>query len=142
MANLRVATATRQAQCDAVVDLIDGGAGAGRILIYDGTQPANANINVTDQVLLAELTFSDPAFGAADSNGIATANAITQDASANNTGTATWARIIQSVASPEVVVFDCDVGTSGATINLNTTSIVAGGAVSITSFTITQPDGA
>jgi hypothetical protein len=33
------------------------------------------------------------------------------------------------------------VGTSGATINLNTTSIVAGGPISVTSFTVTVPAG-
>lgn len=139
MANLRVATATRQAQCDAVVDLIDSDTPPGLLRIYDGTQPANANTAIGAQVLLAELTFGNPAFGAANSSGVATANAITQDSAANATGTASWARIVTGTAND--TVFDCDVSTSGATINLNTTSIVTGGAVSITSFTITQPDG-
>lgn len=138
MANLRVATAARQAQCDAVVDLIDAGDGAGTIKIYTGTQPANANTAISDQTLLATLTFSATAFGAADTSGVATANAITGDTSADATGTATWARIADGDGN---TIFDCDVGTSGATINLNTTSIVQGAAVSISSFTITQPDG-
>ena len=138
MANLRVATASRQAQCDAVVDLIDAGSGAGTIKIYTGTQPANANTAVSSQTLLGTLTFSDPAFGAANSSGVATASSITDDSSADATGTASWARIADSDGD---TVFDCDVGTSGATINLNSVSITAGGTISITSFTVTQPDG-
>lgn len=138
MANVRLANATQQAAGDAVVDSIDAGAGAGTISIYDGTQPADANTALSGQTLLAELTFSDPAFGATNTSGVATASAITDDSSANATGTASWARIEDSDNN---TIFDCDVGTSGATINLNTVSIVSGGTVSITSFTITMPDG-
>lgn len=136
MANVRLATATNNAACDAVVDLIDSG-GAGTIEIRSGTQPATANDAATG-TLLATLTFSATAFGAA-SAGVATAASITQDASADATGTATWARIKNGSAA---TVFDCDVGTTGATINLNTVSITTGGTVSITSFTITHPSGA
>ncbi|MEW7987894.1 MAG: hypothetical protein AB2799_19075 [Candidatus Thiodiazotropha sp.] len=137
MANVRLANASQQAAMDAVVDLIDGGAGAGTIQIRSGTQPADANSAATG-TLLATLTFSDPAFGATNTSGVATASAITDDTSADATGTAAWARVLDSNSS---VIFDCDVGTSGATINLNTTSITAGGTVSITSFTMTHPDG-
>ena len=137
MANVRLANASNQAACDAVVDLIDGGAGAGTIQIRSGTQPADADDAATG-TLLATLTFSDPAFGAASTAGVATANAITQDSSADATGTATWARVLDSNSA---TIFDCDVNTTGATINLNTVSIVAGATVSITSFTVTHPDG-
>ena len=137
MANLRIATDARQRQCDAVVDDIDAGSGAGTIEIRSGTQPANANLSATG-TLLGVLTFSDPAFGAANSSGVATAGTITGDASADASGTATWARIKDSDGN---TVYDCDVGTSGATINLDSVSIIAGGTVDITSFTITQPDG-
>ena len=138
MANVRLANAAQQAAMDAVVDLIDAGAAAGKVRIYDGTQPANANTAVTSQTLLAELTFSDPAFGNTNTSGTTTASAITDDSSANATGTATWARVLDSDNN---VIFDCDVGTSGTTITLNTTSIGIGGTVSITSFTLTHPDG-
>ncbi|MCG7945853.1 MAG: hypothetical protein N0C84_05845 [Candidatus Thiodiazotropha taylori] len=137
MANVRLANASQQAAMDAVVDLIDGGASAGTIQIRSGTQPADANSAATG-TLLATLTFSDPAFGATNTSGVATASAITDDTSADATGTAAWARVLDSNSN---VIFDCDVGTSGATINLNTTSITAGGTVSITSFTMTHPDG-
>lgn len=137
MANVRLANATNQAACDAVVDLIDGGAAAGTIQIRSGTQPADADDAATG-TLLATLTFSDPAFGAAAVTGVATASAITDDSSADATGTATWARVLDSNSN---TIFDCDVNTTGATINLNTVSITAGATVSITSFTVTHPDG-
>jgi hypothetical protein len=141
MANVRVSTAAQNAMCNALVDLIDAGAAspsAGKIQIYDGSQPANANTAVSGQNLLAELAFSTTAFGSA-ANGVATANTIADDTAADATGTASWARILDS---DDTVIFDCDVGTSGATINLNTVSLVQNGAVEITSFTITHPSGA
>jgi hypothetical protein len=136
MANMRLTTATQNAGADAVVDRIDLNSPPGTIEIRSGTQPASANDAATG-TLLAVLTFSNPAFGAA-SSGVATASTITSDTNADNTGTATWARIKQGGGT---TVFDIDVGTSGASLNLNTTSIVAAGTVSITSFTVTQPAG-
>lgn len=137
MANLRVATAAQNAMCDALVDLIDAGATGGTIKIYTASQPADANTAVAAQTLLATLTFGTTAFGAS-SSGTATAAAITQDSAADATGTAAWARIADSDGN---TIFDCDVSTAGATLNLNTTSIVTGGAVSVTSFTVSHPDG-
>lgn len=138
MTNVRLSDASIQAAMDAVVDAIDAGAGAGTIKIYTGTQPANADVAISTQTLLATLTFSDPAFGATNSSGVATANAITSDSSADATGTATWARIADSNGN---TIFDCDVGTSAATIVLNSVAITTGGTVSISSFTMTHPDG-
>lgn len=141
MANVRVAQAANQAAMDAVVDLIDAGAGAGTIKIYNGTQPANANTALSGQTLLAQLTFSDPAFGATNSSGVATANAITGDTSADDTGTASWARIEDSDGN---TIFDCDVGETAdsPTITLTSKNINAGVAVDLSSFTLTHPDGA
>ena len=128
--------ASASAACDAVVDRIDLG-GAGVLRIYDGAKAATADTAIGAQVLLAQLTFSATAFGAA-ANGVATAAAITDDSSADATGTATWARWIAN-GGAGVTVLDCTVGTSGADINLNTTSIVVGAAVSITALTVTVP---
>ena len=138
MANFRIADLSRAQLAQQLQIDIDAGAGPGTIKIYDGAQPANADTAVGGQTLLAELTFGDPSAGAA-SAGLLTFNSIAQDASANATGTATWARIEDSNSN---TVFDCDVGASGATINLNTVSIVIAGTVSITSFTVTVPAGA
>ena len=135
MANVRVVAAIRNAPLDAIKTAIDAGAGAGTIKVYTGTQPANADASLSGNTLLGTLTFTDPSAPAA-SSGVLTFSAITQDTSADATGTATWARIADSTGA---TVFDCDVGTSGATLNLNTTSIVAGGPIQVSSFTLTDP---
>lgn len=106
--------------------------------IYDGTQPATADTAITSQVKLAHLTFGATAFGAAVA-GVATANAIGSDASADATGTATWFRAYKSNGTSPV--FDGSVGTSGCDLTLSSVSIVTGGAVSITGFTYTQAKG-
>lgn len=138
MANVRLNANARNAMANAFAALFDAAAGspnAGYIRIYDGTQPTNGGDAITTQKLLAELRFGDPAFGSA-SNGTITANAIARDDSANDTGTASWARLLDGDGN---FIADVDVGTSGATINLNTTSLVSGGPVEITSFTFTVP---
>jgi hypothetical protein len=135
MATLRLSTATRNALANAIKTAIDAGSGAGTIKIYTGSQPATPQDAATG-TLLATISFGDPSFGAA-SSGVITANAIAQ-VNASDTGTAGYARIADSDGN---TVMDVDVGTSGATINLNTTSIVSGGPVSITSATITVPQG-
>ena len=134
MANMRLATATRNAAVNGVTALITA---ASLLRIYAGTQPASGggSDNSNTHVLLATLIFASIPFASAAS-GTSTANAITSDASADASGTATWARIQTSGGT---VVFDCDVGTSGATVNLNTTNLTLGGAVSMTSATITMP---
>lgn len=128
---LAYSTTLRNTRLDAIDDAANGGAGAALLRIYDGTRPATGGTATT---LLAELTFSDPAFGAAGS-GIITASAITQDASANATGTATWFRVVDSSAT---FVMDGNVGTSGSDLNMTTTSIVSTQPVSCSSFVITE----
>ena len=118
---------------DAMLDAITTRAGNAALLrIYSGTRPATGGTATT---LLAELTCGTP-FAAAAVNGVLTLGAITQDSSANATGTATWFRIVQSDGT--TFVLDGDVGTSGSDLNLTTTSIVATQPVSISSFTITE----
>lgn len=122
------------AEANAVGNALD----SGYIRIYDGSQPATADTAIGAQVLLAELRFGADAFGAA-SGGVITANAITDDSSANATGTATWARILASNGS--TVWFDGSVGTATANVILNTTSIVSGAVVSCSSLTFTVSKG-
>jgi hypothetical protein len=131
-----ISTLVRNAMVDAFVDKIDEGAGAGTLVIRTGAAPA-ATTDADSGTLLATLTFSDPAFGAAAS-GTATASAITSDTSIDATGTAGYARIKDSDGE---VHANLSVGTSGADINFNSLSFVAGGTCAITSLTITQPAG-
>jgi hypothetical protein len=117
---------------NAMLDEITAAAGGGALLrIYDGSRPATGGTATT---LLAELT-CNATFAPGAASGVLTLNAITQDSSANATGTATWFRIVTSGAA---FVLDGNVGTSGSDLNLTTTSIVSGQPVSVTSFTITE----
>jgi len=125
--------AARNNRLDEITALIDAGT-AGFLRIYDGTRAANADTAVGVQTLLAELTMNATSFPAA-SSGAMTANAITDDSSANATGTASWFRITDSAGA---AVVDGDVGTSGSDLNLNTTAITSGVAVSITSLVLTD----
>lgn len=128
---LAFATTLRNARLNQITTSVDAGAGAGLLRIYDGSRPASGGAATT---LLATLTFSDPAFGAA-SSGSVTASAITQDSSADATGTATWFRVVDSTGT---FVIDGSVGASGSDLNLTTTSIITGQPVSISSFVITE----
>lgn len=119
-------------------DQVCGELNSGYLRIYDGTQPTNADTAIGAQVLLAELRFGATAFAAA-SNGVAAANAITADSSANATGTASWFRALKSDGT--TVIFDGSVGTSGCDLNLNTVSIVSAAEVAVSSFSYTANKG-
>jgi hypothetical protein len=119
---------------NAEVDAACALANTGWLRIYDGTQPANADTAVSTQNILAELRFSATAFGASVA-GVATANAITADSSANTTGTATWFRVFKSDGT--TALWDGSVGTAAANLVLDNVSIVIGGVISVTAFTFT-----
>ena len=136
--NTRISNVAAIAACNAIVDLLDGAGST--IKIYTASQPANPDVAIGAQTLLGTLTFATPAYGAAaDANpgGRATANAITGDASADATGTAAWFRKATSGGTAHI---DGEVGTSGADMNLNTISIVAGATIDITADTVTMPE--
>jgi hypothetical protein len=109
----------------AVGALLNGGT----LKLYAATEPAEDG-SIT-QTLLVTLTFSATAFGSS-SGGTATANSITSG-TAVATGTASFFAMCESGGS---VVGTGVVGTSGADLNLNTTSIVTGAPVSVSSFTL------
>ncbi len=111
----------------------------GYLRIYSGSQPATADTALSGQTLLAELRFANPTAFAAAVAGVATANAITADASANNTGTATWFRCLQSDGTTVVCDGDVSVTGGGGNLELATTSITAGTQVQVTAFTVTLP---
>jgi len=125
-------TAVRNARADAITTAIGA---SGFIRIYDGTPPASANAALSGNNVLAELALS-ATYAAAASGGVLTASAISNDAAANATGTATFYRMLK--ADLTTVIEQGTVSTSGADLNLNTTSIVVGGPVAITSKTFTE----
>lgn len=131
----RYRMSARQAAVDAITALLNGGTLEIRTLAQPA-DPADADTGV----LLATLTLSNPAFGAAAATGIATANAITADASADATGTAAHytAKSSGGVVITQGSVGGTAQGDTAATVNLllNTTAIAAGAQVSVTSWTI------
>lgn len=126
-------TATRNARLDSVTTTAGN---AALLRFYDNTGgvPANANAAIGSCVLLAELTCGSPLASAA-SAGVLTLNSVTQDSSANATGTAAFWRLYKSDGT--TVVMQGSVGTSGADLNLSTLSIVSTVPVQLTSLTIT-----
>jgi hypothetical protein len=127
---LALSTALRNAMLDAITTAIGT---SGKVRIYSGTRPASGGTATTQ---LAELPLTATAAPAA-SGGVLTLSAITTDSSADASGTASWFRILTSA---NAFVIDGDVATSSSDLNLNTTTIVSGGPVAISSFTITAPN--
>jgi hypothetical protein len=125
---LALSTTLRTTRADAITTAIGN---AGLLSIYDGSRPATGGTATT---LLAQLTCGSP-FAAGASSGVLTASAITQDSSANATGTASWFRITTSGGT---FVIDGNCGTSGSDLNLTTLSIVSGQPVQVTSLVLTE----
>lgn len=124
------------AQRNSALDNILANLNNGYLRIYSGPRPATPDTALSGNTLLAELRFGTPAFPAS-SGGSATANAITQDSAADATGTAAFYRAFK--ADGTTAVIDGTVGTSGADMIINTTSIVANGIVSCSSFVVNHP---
>lgn len=131
--------------CNFAVDELDEGT-LGAVLEGRTTpRPANVDDAVTGTLLFALNTNTKPAFGAAvDANpgAIATASAIDDDTSADNTGTLAYVRASASsvIDTPLDDHIEGEAGTSGADFNFNTLAIVAGATVSLTSWTVTMPE--
>lgn len=111
----------RNAACNAVVDLLDGGT-----IVFETSADAE----------VATLTFGTPAFGNAV-DGVATANAITADTDATG-GTITKARFRTSANALVCTLTVTDTG-GGGSIEMPNRTIGAGDQVSMSSYTHTQP---
>lgn len=125
-------TATRTARMNAVVTAIDAGSAAGTLKIYAGSAPANVGASLGAATLLATLTLSDPVGSV--TNGVLTFSAITQDSSADASGTPTFARIADSNG---VDVIQVSAGVGSGDLNMGAAT-VAGQPVQVTSFVITE----
>ena len=128
MATLQHPTLVRNTIADTVVDLIDAGGSAGTLNFYTSN----------GGTLLATLTFSGTAFGAA-SSGVATAASITEDAN-TAAGTVAWFEVHDSSGNTifEGDVTDDDTGTGS--ILLSSTTLGTGDTLSVTSLTYTAPN--
>lgn len=115
---------------------------SGKLRIYSGTAPANADAALSGNTVLAELTLNATPFSGFTDGGTyarATLGSITSDTSADATGTATFFRILDSAAT--TVKCQGSVGTATSDLILNTTAITLGSTVAVTSGTIDLPKG-
>lgn len=140
---LSIDNASAIAACDAIVDNCDNGTtnAQATLVIYSGTPPANVDTPLSGNTVLAQLSMSNPAFGGAVDaapGATATAGAITDDTSADATGTATFFRILDRDNVPRIQGTAGDVGTEE--LVLNSASIQAGAAVVVSSLTVTMPE--
>lgn len=138
MAVVKLANAINITVADAIADAVDVG-GAGTLEIRTGALPADPNA-APSGTLLATLTFSVTAFGAAaqdGNNATATANAITADASADATGTAAHFRVL-SGGGTVIWTGDVTATAGGGALELDSVSITTGQQVSVSAFTVSH----
>jgi len=132
--NPKVSAARRKAMLDTITTACN----SGKLRIYSGAQPTDADTAIGAQVMLAELTMNATSFNGpaavASTSYIITANAITAAASAAATGTAAWFRIWDSLGTTPML--DGTVGTASTDLIINSTAISAGAAVSASSLTL------
>jgi hypothetical protein len=126
----RRSTATRNAVANVEGDLLDGGS----IQIRTGAQPTNVG-DAAGGTLLGTLAFAGTAFGS-PSTGVVTAASITSDTSADNSGTAGHARLLDSGAA---IHSDASCGMGSGDFNFDNNVIVAGGTIAVSSLTLTAP---
>lgn len=117
-------TAAKTARMSAVINQIDAATGAGKLVIRDSGNAVLATLTMTvpsGTVSGAVLTFDfDP------------------DLSTTATGTGTAHNAIITDGADVTVVSGLTISTSGADINLNSTSITTGQTVSLQTGTITH----
>lgn len=122
---LTLATITRNAACNAEVDLIDVGAGANGTLVLRASTTTIATFN-----------FDEPAFGNS-STGTATAAGFPKTVAASNTGVPDNYQVKDEDGT---LLWSGTVAEgSGGDLNLDNTDINSGQNVTISSFTHTVP---
>ncbi len=115
-------TASRNAMCDALVDLVDN------------ATPGDLEIMTSGDVEVATLVAAATAFGAAAA-GVATAGTINDDTSATG-GTAALHRWNDGVPAE---IWRGNVQTSGGDLNLSSLSVGVGDTVQCSAYTVTVP---
>ena len=122
----------------ALQTLFDAGSTGATIKFYTGSMPTGtlpqtgAETGIGAQVLLGTCTMPTTC-GSETPSGSLTIGTIVGDSAADESGTATWARIADSTG---LTVVDVDVGVvgSGAVIQMVTNVLVAGGPIAFSSF--------
>ena len=131
---ITLSSAVKSLRLQAVPTYLDSGASAGKLRVYDGTQPASG-ATPTGNNLLAELIFPKPSFDTVTS-GIMYFK-IPDPVLALLDGTATWVRLL---TGDNVFVADLNAGVSGsgAACIFDNTTIYAGGTVTALSLALTE----
>ena len=121
---LTLETALRNALANAVDDEINTGAGT-----------ATLEFETSGDVEVATINLQNPAFGAAAAGVITLQGTPLQDTNATG-GTVAQFSIYDRDATKQL---EGTVATSGADINISSTTVGAGDTVELTSFTLTMP---
>ena len=99
----------------------------GKLRIYNGDQPINADRKITSQILLVEFSpLPDPAFAEATDGKLVSREI--EPTRAIETGKAMWYRILTANNTP---LWDGSVGESDCDMNISDTNIFAGAEVSL-----------
>lgn len=136
MSILNLAMNTRNLVLNGIRDSVDGGGKAGFLNMYSGDQPQSLEEDADSRNLLSTQMMSFPSAEDAQ-EGRLEFNDIAREDFIKNTGKAEWARVFSSDGTP---IFDCDISTSGAVINLNDTQLFKGGIVNLESFSFVYPN--
>jgi hypothetical protein len=136
---VNISLVARNIACTSIISLIDQGTTLpnGYLQIRSGTKPPSPQAAPTDGLLLATLSFSNPAFGPVN-NGTTTANTISSDTNIDNTGQASWFRIYNRDSG---AVMDGSITATGGggDLEFDFIDFVKGGTVNILSLTATMP---
>lgn len=133
----RLPNASQQAAANAVVDQLDGAAGT--LKIYTGTQEADADTDPAG-TLLVTITLAAPAYGAANTSGLAALLGTPLSGTAVATGTA-GNFAVETNAGANVFQGSVTATGGGGDLTLDNVSIATGQTVNISSLNYTHPAG-
>jgi len=134
---------------NAINTLLNGGTGNAIINIYAGTIPADCEASLGAATLLGTCVMNSTPFGAAANQNPGariTANAITDDTSADTSGTASFFRVYSSNSGTDASKLTCyiqgsaGIGADSTDMTLDDKNIVVGGTISVTAYTIDMPE--
>lgn len=124
-----LATTTRNAACNATVDLVDAGSGPGKVRIKSG-----------GGTVIGEVPFNDPAFGNASSGAAVLAGTTPLvGAGVSAAGGGTAAATFDVTDSDNNVIWSGAVGNGSGELDLDNVNIADGQVIQISSWTHTQP---